>query len=369
VIEIQIDKLLKELVQNKKITHVDGLDITNSIQPSSLDVNVGSEGYLVKGKLRPYGNDITDVLNDIAVQKIDLGDGATLYKGQTYIFPCLNLEIPKDLYVQCSPKSSIGRVDLLIRAIFNQSGLYDRSDKGYKGALWIEISPQSFNVKIEAGIPLIQLNLGRDVDYTLNINEEKGLFIGLEKGENPYLIDKQTMVLGLNVPESGVVGYEARDTNNPLDLTVIGKADPLEYFKPVEIGYDCKNGVSLQKDHFYILSTSNKVAVPSRFTAEMLPLSHYIGELRAHYAGYFDPGFGYGNEGEIGGNYGVLEVRPYETYTYYHGQPVCIFRYYRNSEEPSTVYGYVKDKADGVINNNYAIQKGIKLAKYFKAID
>jgi len=369
VIEVQIDKLLRNLVEEKRITHIDGLDMTHSIQPSSLDVNIGSEGYLVKGKFSPYGRDVADILQEAAVQKVDLSHGATLYKGQTYVFPCLNLDIPKDLYVQCSPKSSIGRVDLLVRAIFNKSGLYDRSYRGYKGTLWVEISPQSFNVKIEAGMALFQLNLGKDVDYTLNIEEEEDLFIGLEDGEKPHFIDKQTMVLGLNVPESGLVGYEANDTNRPLDLTVLGKADPLEYFKEIEICHGCKNGVSLQKDHFYILSTSNKVAVPSRFTAEMLPLSHYIGELRAHYAGYFDPGFGYGKNGEVGGNNGVLEVRPYETYTYYHGQPVCIFRYYRNSAQIDTVYGYVEDEPGGTINNNYANQKGIKLAKYFKPVE
>jgi dCTP deaminase len=361
MIEIQIDTLLKELLSDNKISHIDGIDIEGSIQPSSLDVNIGSEGYLVKGKFSPYGKKIVDILETEAVQKVDISNGATLFKGQTYVFPCLNLDIPKDMYVQCSPKSSIGRVDLLIRAIFDNSGLYDRSDKGYKGALWIEISPQSFNVQIEAGMPLIQFNLGKDVDYSLDLLEEDGVFTGLDNNDSPHLIDAQTMVLGLRVPQEGVIGYEARETNKPLDLRIIGEADPLEYFKPVEIAHGSKNGVALEKDHFYIMATSNRVAVPPRFTAEMLPLSHYIGELRAHYAGYFDPGFGYGNEGEVGGNIGVLEVRPYEKYTYYHGQPICLFRYYRNSGTPDRTYGYV--------NNNYAEQKGVKLAKYFKEID
>lgn len=44
-------------------------------------------------------------------------------------------------------------------------------------------------------------------------------------------------------------------------------------------------------------------------SAEMVPFSHHVGELRAHYAGFFDPGFGYGAAGEIKGTVGVLEVR------------------------------------------------------------
>jgi dCTP deaminase len=52
----------------------------------------------------------------------------------------------------------------------------------------------------------------------------------------------------------------------------------------------------------------------------MVPFSHHVGELRAHYAGFFDPGFGYGREGELKGAVGVLEVRPHETITIYDGQ-------------------------------------------------
>jgi len=39
-----------------------------------------------------------------------------------------------------------------------------------------------------------------------------------------------------------------------------------------------------------------------------VPFSHHVGELRAHYAGFFDPGFGFGTNGDIKGSIGVLEV-------------------------------------------------------------
>eukprot|EP00961_Rhodomonas_salina_P228888 3093659-Rhodomonas_salina.1 len=53
-----------------------------------------------------------------------------------------------------------------------------------------------------------------------------------------------------------------------------------------------------------------RVCVPVHLSAEMVPFSHHVGELRAHYAGFFDPGFGYGREGELKGTVGVLEVWP-----------------------------------------------------------
>jgi dCTP deaminase len=62
------------------------------------------------------------------------------------------------------------------------------------------------------------------------------------------------------------------------------------------------------------------VSIPLTVSGEMVPFSHHVGELRAHYAGFFDPGFGYGRAGELKGAVGVLEVRPHETITIYDGQ-------------------------------------------------
>ena len=56
----------------------------------------------------------------------------------------------------------------------------------------------------------------------------------------------------------------------------------------------------------------------------MIPFSQHVGELRAHYAGFFDPGFGFGVDGSTKGTIGVLEVRPHETITVYDGQPICL---------------------------------------------
>ena len=41
---------------------------------------------------------------------------------------------------------------------------------------------------------------------------------------------------------------------------------------------------------FYILTTKERIRVPAHMSAEMMPFSHHVGELRAHYAGFFDPG-------------------------------------------------------------------------------
>ena len=99
--------------------------------------------------------------------------------------------------------------------------------------------------------------------------------------------------------------------------------------------------------------------MPNALSAEMVPFSHNVGELRAHYAGFFDPGFGYGRSGEVRGTIGVLEVRPHETISIYDGQPICLMEFFRNSVCPEKPYGFTG-------NNNYARQTGPKLAKYFR---
>ena len=91
----------------------------------------------------------------------------------------------------------------------------------------------------------------------------------------------------------------------------------------------------------------------------MIPFSHLVGELRAHYAGFFDPGFGYGTDGERKGTVAVLEVRPHETITIYDGQPICLMEFFKNTARPAKPYGYS--------GNNYAEQVGPKLAKYFSS--
>jgi|TARA_B110000902_G_scaffold250271_1_gene309282 dCTP deaminase len=97
----------------------------------------------------------------------------------------------------------------------------------------------------------------------------------------------------------------------------------------------------------------------------MTPFSHLVGELRAHYAGFFDPGFGYGADGALCGTVGVLEVRPHETISVYDGQPIAMMEFYRNTNEPERPYGEQLVGSKKVHANNYQSQSGPRLAKFF----
>ena len=78
----------------------------------------------------------------------------------------------------------------------------------------------------------------------------------------------------------------------------------------------------LDPDEFYILASKEAVQVPPDYAAEMVPFDPLVGEFRVHYAGFFDPGFGYAGAGGRGSR-AVLEVRSREVpFILEHGQIV-----------------------------------------------
>ena len=65
-----------------------------------------------------------------------------------------------------------------------------------------------------------------------------------------------------------------------------------------------------------------------------MPFNPLVGEFRVHYAGFFDPGFGHGGEGQ--GSRAVLEVRSHEVpFLLEHGQTVGWLRYERLTAPPA----------------------------------
>ena len=105
---------------------------------------------------------------------------------------------------------------------------------------------------------------------------------------------------------------------------------------------------------FYLVSRDGEVVGSTE-----VDLVAMVGEFRVHYAGFFDPGFGWADAGGAGSR-GVLEVRCHEApFVLEHGQIVGRLVYERMAEAPATLYGRE-------IKSNYQGQ-GLKLAKQFQA--
>ena len=324
-----VDLDLKDLLEKKIITSIDNLNLSSHIEPASIDIPIGSKAYLVKQKFLPFSQKINYIINKIKLEELDLNEEVLFLKGQTYLIPCLNVEIPSDLLVKISPKSSIGRIDVMVRAIVDNVGLYDTILPNSKGQLWLEVTPQSFNIKLQKGICLNQLRFFQEdekfnlLNLHLELKSDNFLFDSNSKPIKNNFYNKNTLFLGLNVKPNSLIGYEAKPTNHVINLNHLNYLNPNKFFK--EIHTDNRGKFVLEKDKFYILHTKEKISVPLKYSVEMIPFSHLVGELRAHYAGFFDPGFG-SDLGAIG----VLEIRPHETLTVYDGQPICQIEFFNH---------------------------------------
>ena len=90
----------------------------------------------------------------------------------------------------------------------------------------------------------------------------------------------------------------------------------------------------------------------------MIPIDPMMGEFRAHYAGFFDPGFGYAEEGGTGSK-AVLEVRTLEVpFVLEDGQTIARLVYEELADRPAKIYG------QGIASHYQG--QGLKLSKHFR---
>ncbi len=336
-----------------------------NVKPSSLDLSLSREVYSVEGIFQPRkAETVREVLEQIRKKKHDIS--VPLKRGQMYMVR-LNetLALPRDVYAFCNPKSTSGRMDMHVRLLADRVSRYDSVTRGFKGELWVSVVPNTFSVLLHEGLSLNQLRFFNtdtrlsDVDIERAMKQHKLLWNGQTskayKSSDISIRDNDgSIILTLDL-ESTVLGYEAMPTQETVDLSRIGAYNAKKFFKPVS----CKNGfLYLKKDAFYILSTHEAVRVPPELACEMLPMDERSGDFRSHYAGFIDPGWGWGKRGEEKGRTLTLEVRPFEDLIVRQGQPIAKIRFERMAEVPTHVYD--------TLSSNYSVQKGPKLAKHFK---
>lgn len=327
------------------------------IQPASLDLRLGTIAYRVRASfLAGHGAKVADRLAEFEMHRVDLTGGAVLEKGCVYVVPLMEgLALPDDISAVANAKSSTGRLDLLTRTITDGGTEFDRIAPGYTGPLYAEICPRSFSVLVRPGMRLNQIRFGRG-DAVLDDAALHALHVRTPLVNGTAVIDDG---LGFSVdlrPAKGtLVGYRAKPHTGVIDLDNIGFYDPREYWEEV---HSDTGQIILDPGAFYILVSREAVTIPPDHAAEMAPYLAMVGEFRVHYAGFFDPGFGYAEAGGAGSR-GVLEVRCHEApFVLEHGQVVGRLVYERMSAPPTQLYG-------AGIASNYQGQ-GLKLSKHFR---
>ena len=337
-----------------------------NVRPASIDLSLSSEVYKVEGVFQPRPTEtIRDIMKLIKKEKHDINE--PLERGAIYLAR-LNetLTLPESVYGYCNPKSTSGRIDLHVRILADGVSRYDAAaPAGYKGELWIVMQPKSFPVKVSEGATLSQLRLFdndtrfNELELEIAMKEYKLLWRQKEKKPLDYSEIKirdndGSLILTLDL-SGKILGYKCICPDEVLDIKKVGHYDPARFFMPIS---DRGGYVTLKKGEFYILSTREAVRVPPELACEMAPMDERSGDYRSHYAGFIDPGWGWGKKGEGVGRPLTLEVRPFEDLLVRHGQPVAKIKFERMIEVPKESYD--------AIGSNYIRQAGPKLAKQFK---
>lgn len=135
----------------------------------------------------------------------------------------------------------------------------------------------------------------------------------------------------------GLIGYRAHPNPPVVDLSRVGFYDPADFWEPIY--RPNRDSIILEANRFYILVSKERIRVPPDYAAEMVVYDAGAGEIRTHYAGFFDPGFGYG-DGTVLGTKVVMEVRAREVpFMLYDGQTSFKVWFERVAERPDRLYG------------------------------
>ena len=351
---------IRNMIRDQQIWAVNGQKsgvLDDQIQPASLDLRLGDTAYRIRASFLPgVSGQVMQKLETLAFHKIDLTDGAVLETGCVYLVPLMEaLALPERTGGFANPKSSTGRIDVFTRVITDFGVEFDKAPPGYKGHLYLEVSPRTFPILVRAGSRLSQIRFRRgnpahsDAEIK-RLHQESALVDGHANIDGGLALsidlagDKQT----------GLIGYRAKRHAGLIDVDRVNALPLNEYWEPI-YNYG-KNQLILDPDEFYILASCESVTIPPSHAAEMVPFNPLVGEFRVHYAGFFDPGFGAGLEGK--GSRAVLEVRSREVpFILEHGQVIGRLIYERLTDRPEVLYGKS-------LESNYQRQ-GLRLSKHF----
>lgn len=367
------DAILENFI-TRQIIHASTEIAADQVQPASLDLRLGARAWRIRASFLPReGQSVASKIDDLADHEIDLsGDGALLEQGCVYLAELSeSLTLPKTISGTANPKSSTGRIDVFTRLVVDGTPAFDKVPSGYQGRLYAEIAPRTFPVRVRSGTRLNQLRLRRrtsgqpenfrpvlsdgelaKIDHRLRAqNDGAGLVQSLTR-----FADGATLSVSLTGGDaSNTIGYRARRYTPPIDMDRPNACYYADYWERL-VG-ERSGRLILDPKEFYILRSSEAVVIPPDLAAEMVPIDPSMGEFRVHYAGFFDPGFGYSKAGGAGAR-AVLEVRSLEVpFVLEDRQIIGRLTYEHLTDPPKSLYGQLE-------TSNYQAQ-GLKLSKHF----
>ena len=329
----------------------------NQIQPSSVDLTLSEECYEINASFLSPNNYVRDNLKKIKIKKINLSKKYLFRRNKTFLIK-LNetLNLKGNFFGLCNPKSSTGRLDIFCRTVLNYSDEYEKIPLNYKGEMFIEITSRSFDIEFQKGDSINQMRLISKKHLYVKDKEleliHKKTFLTLDENNvktQPHI--SNGLKIGVDLSKNGQVSaYVAKKNSPTLCYRKIKFHKINDFWKPLK---SLGGKLIIKKNKFYILKSKQKIQMPENMAGEMIPYDTGIGDFRAHYAGFFDPGFG-----KKFGSYAVLEVKTNEvSFLLEDGQSIARIKYEFLNKKTKILYG-------SNINSNYQHQS-LALSKHF----
>ena len=339
-------QLLRQLVDEGVISSPQTI-LDRNIQPASLDLTLGDVAYRLKCSFLPANERVRDKLGTYEMGALDLtGPGAVLEQNWPYLIPLRErLDLPAGVRGRTNPRSSTGRLDVFTRVITDYGNHFDDIRDGYSGELFLEVVPMSFTINLRSGLTLNQLRLSVGQsrlgdDELVDLGKVDPIVYpgaSSELGDEAVVSDGLFLSVDLSGDIVGFSGYRAKKISGLLELDKVNTYQVNDYWERLS----AKDGrLVLDPDGFYLLVSRERVRIPPDYAAEMAAYDPTSGELRTHYAGFFDPGFGDVPDGDWRGTPAVLEVRAHDIpFALEHGQRLCKLTFERMSSRPDQLYG------------------------------
>jgi len=334
-------------------------------QPASLDLRLGPVAYRVMSSFLPGPRSVAEILEDMVMYQVPLESGAILERGHVYVIPLLeSLALPPEYWGRTNPKSSIGRLDIFTRILADHAGRFDEVPLGYRGSLYLEVFSRSFTFRVRTGESFAQLRLCQGNPHVSSrellalclqhkglLRDDHGDAIGIIPG--PL---QQGLALSIDLSRT-VPGYKARHHTDIIDLQRLGAYNPALFWEPIVHNDYARRPLILEPEEFYLFTSRERVEIPSGVAGELVAYDPGAGEVRTHYAGFFDPGFGVHTHEPLGAQV-VFEVRPHDVpFLLEDGQDFGTLCFDRMLEVPHVLYG------EKVLGSHYGTDR--IFSKYF----
>ncbi len=359
--EHQVSELICPDQGRRRLRRPSGEDWDNP-DASSIDLPIGEKYWEMEGSCRA-GRDLNveDIIDKCAKsgfpKTID-SDGMVLRKEQVYLFQLdcwIDLE-GTHIQGKSTARSSVGRLDVLVRLLVNRGEVFDRIPARHIGDLFVEIAPITFDIIVRPGTCLSQLRLFKGGEHLISLTNDalfhedefpvvdaSGEPMREECKRDPHSV-VYPFCLNLDPdPHAQCSGFVAK-TNCPdaIDPMLKQHYNPTDFWEPCQAK---KSVLTLETNRLYILRSKERLRIPAHLALECQAYTEAMGEWRIEYAGFAHPFFG---STSSSGTPLMFEVRGHNIRTLLtNGIPlgnVCFGRMSQAAEKPSSPGQYEKQE-------------------------